>query len=57
MGQELKVEPGAKVNFKDYDPDYTGKYKSEEETLDELNKLKDQAAKGELDPEKKKEVG
>ena len=25
--------------------------------LDELNKLKDQAAKGELDPEKKKELG
>ena len=41
MGQDLKVEPGSKVNLKDFDPDYTGKYKNEEETLEELNKLKD----------------
>jgi len=41
MGQDLKVEQGSKVNLKDYDPDYTGKYKTEEETLEELAKLKD----------------
>lgn len=41
MGQELKVEPGSKVDLGDYDPDFTGKYRSEQETLDELTKLKD----------------
>jgi PPK2 family polyphosphate:nucleotide phosphotransferase len=41
MGQDLMVEPGTKVNLKDFDPDYTGKFKNEQETLEELNKLKD----------------
>jgi PPK2 family polyphosphate:nucleotide phosphotransferase len=41
MGQDLKVEPGTRVDLKDYDPDYTGKYRSEQETLEELNKLKE----------------
>ena len=41
MGQELKVEPGSKVDLGDYDPDFTGKYRSEQETLDELTRLKD----------------
>jgi len=41
MGQELKVEPGSKVDLGDYDPDLTGKFRSEQETLDELTKLKD----------------
>ena len=41
MGQELKVEPGTKVDLKNYDPDFTGKCKSEQETLEELGKLKE----------------
>jgi PPK2 family polyphosphate:nucleotide phosphotransferase len=41
MGQELKVEPGTKVDLKDYDPDFTGKFRNEQETLEELNKLKE----------------
>ena len=41
MGQELKVEPGAKVDMKDYDPDFTGKYRNEQETVDELAKLRE----------------
>jgi PPK2 family polyphosphate:nucleotide phosphotransferase len=41
MGQDLKVEPGTKVNLKDFDPDFTGKYKNEQETLEELAKLKE----------------
>jgi len=41
MGQELMVEPGTKVDLKDYDPDFTGKYKSEQETLEELARLKE----------------
>jgi PPK2 family polyphosphate:nucleotide phosphotransferase len=35
------VEPGSRVDLKDYDPDHTGKYKSEQETLEELGKLKE----------------
>jgi len=41
MGQDLRVEPGTKVDLKDYDPDYTGKYRSEQDTLEELGKLKE----------------
>jgi PPK2 family polyphosphate:nucleotide phosphotransferase len=41
MGQDLKVEPGTKVDLKDYDPDFTGKFKSEQETLEELARLKE----------------
>ncbi|MBM4248057.1 MAG: polyphosphate kinase 2 family protein [Euryarchaeota archaeon] len=41
MGQDIRVEAGTKVDLKDYDPDFTGKFKNEEDTLDELNKLKD----------------
>jgi PPK2 family polyphosphate:nucleotide phosphotransferase len=41
MGQELKVEPGTKVDLKEYDPDFTGRYKNEQETLEELARLKE----------------
>ena len=41
MGQELKVEPGTKVDLKDYDPDFSGKFKNEQETLEELARLKE----------------
>lgn len=41
MGQDLKVEPGTKVDLRDYDADYTGKYKSEEDTAEELEELKE----------------
>jgi PPK2 family polyphosphate:nucleotide phosphotransferase len=41
MGQDLRVEPGTKVDLKDYDPDYTGKYRSEQDTLEELARLKE----------------
>ena len=41
MGQELKVEPGAKVDLKDFEPDHTGKFKNENETLEELARLKE----------------
>jgi PPK2 family polyphosphate:nucleotide phosphotransferase len=41
MGQELKVEPGTKVDLKDFDPDFSGKYKNEQETLEELARLKE----------------
>jgi len=41
LGQELKVEPGTKVDLKDYDPDFTAKYKCEQDTLEELAKLKE----------------
>ena len=40
----IRVKPGTKVSLKDYDPDDTGSYRSEEEVADKLEKLRQEMA-------------